>query len=326
MSLIEKKQAEVEILLRDVRSIQEEINQILEMTKKVSEKMAEIGNNVIKAAPNIGNLAKIIAKGTKFKGASKEIGAVAGLITEQVGRGLAKAGEWYAERKQRKLNEKMLSKKQEIAKEKKASIERLLPKITSDKEKIANFCKMEINGNITDYEPNRLDSVFRSAKELFEGYFILNHCKEISEYMLAEFEAWLRGEHESDKEYLDSSIVYLSSVGNLVSWSSLPTSNAGFSIFDKLTIGSGLLLKDKDIVEYSSSFEEVSNISKWLISNKTKAYLLPFSSKAKKFKECFSLISDSEVIRTKIFERKKRRIIYSLIFVVLAALSYWIFF
>ena len=74
MTIIEKKQQEIDSLIKDVKKIQHDIDEILQQTKQVSEKISEIGNNFINAAPALGQLAKIITATTRFKGNAQIVG------------------------------------------------------------------------------------------------------------------------------------------------------------------------------------------------------------------------------------------------------------
>ena len=320
MSLVQRKQAEIDALMVDVRKIQTEIEEILAMTTKVSEKIAEIGSNVRKTAPALGQLAKIIASGTKYKKASKDIGNLITAGAEIAGDLIDKAGQWYAERKRRKANEKMMPKKQEIARAKMDSLIRLLPKIEDSKDKAIKFLKHEAAQNINDYNDEaRLEIVTKDCKSSFESYFILQQCEVLGRFLKEEFTAWLDGKDESEFEMPESSAVYYACVGGLIEYSALPTQNLGYDLPTKLTLGANLLFCDKDINEYSPYFDEFNQLKWWLVGAKTKATFLPITKKAKLYSKFFdSRLAKSTIINYAISYRNSK---YKKIFIALALIG-----
>lgn len=325
MSIIQKKQDEIDALLLDIKKVQDEINAILEKAKPISEKVAEIGNNISKAAPAVGNMIKFVLKQTKFKKSANFYGDLTEKSLEMGSIVVNKFGEWYAERKKRKANEKMLPKKKELASAKIDSLKRLLPKIDNDIVKIEYYCQKEVAQLLVDYDVQRLNIITKGAKELFESFFILYNCQKVSNFLLDEFNAWLNDKHESETELPDTSVVYLSTVNYLVKWSIIPSSNEGLKIINNLSIGSSLLLNDNEINQYAQNFEEVNKLGKWLVNNKTKTLLLPFTNNSKRFKSIFDIFASSIIIKnTKNAIIKKRLILLSLL-AVIGIICYLIF-
>ena len=326
MTIIEKKQQEIDSLIKDVKKIQHDIDEILQQTKQVSEKISEIGNNFINAAPALGQLAKIITATTRFKGNAQIVGQLTSVGSEYLGKGIEKFGNWFAERKKRKLNEKMLPKKQEIANLKKNTIENMIPKIEKDLIKIDGFIQKEISLSIIEIDSEkRWQVVNKGVKELFESYFILTNSLSVCNFLIDEFNAWLNGENESQSELKTSEEVYLTCVNSLVVWSNFPSSNPSFAIPKHYNIGINLLLFDNDIMPYSSQFEEIHNFSNMILTTQNKTFLLPFSKKANEYNKFAKRVLNSEILIEIKKNRKKKFLKKLLIFVFITGLTLLIY-
>lgn len=260
MDIIQKKQEQINILLKDALDIQSQTQEIALLAGKVSEKFEDIGNIVQKSSKAVAYFAKQIAKKSKYRGISKDVGNITESGVQLIGVGIKAFGGWWGERKKRKSNEKLLPKKQELARSKLEVIQRLIPRIEKDKDSVIKFCRSEASTFIDFNEKNRYDLVINSTKEIFEAYFIFEQSELMCRYLLDEFNAWLKGDHQSSSEMLDATQIYYSCVENLIYWSALPMKKLGFGLPDKLSIGGSLLIADPQISEYSIAFDSISEL------------------------------------------------------------------
>ncbi|MFA6090112.1 MAG: hypothetical protein WC755_09725 [Candidatus Woesearchaeota archaeon] len=317
MNNIERNQEQIDALLKEALDFKGQVMEIAYLSEKVSEKFEHIGNIIHKSSKSVGKFAKNIAKGTRLKGMSKEVGQIAEVGTQIIAEGIKSVGAWYTDRKERKILEKLLPQKQEIARAKLDTIIRLLPKIEKGKKSIISLCKNEASTMIDYNDKQRHGFVSKSASDIFEAYFNFEQTEQMCKFLLAEFRAWLKGEHQSDEELKQASIIYLECVNDLIKWSQLPKSKPGFDLPSKLSIGGYLLLADKQITEYSYSFNEVSELAAATANKRILSAFLPFGAKVKEFKKFYSEYLKNSESLTLIIKKKRTMIFWFTVSLIL---------
>lgn len=327
MTLIEKKQEEINKIVEDALRIQNDIMAILNETHKISDKIAEIGDNFIKAAPALSSIAKMATSTTKHKGKSELVGGVAEIGVAVIGKGIQAFGDWYAERKKNKLNQQMMPKKQEIARAKKDFLVNSIPKIEKDINKLSSFISVDINLNIIDFDSDsRWEIVNKDVKVLFEAYFVLNNCLNTINYLIEEFNAWLDGIDESDSELVDTSSIYAACVGAMVRWTKIPTNNPKYELKNHYNIGLNLLIFDKDISDYGYNYNSINNFAYWAGLTNVKAKLFPYSQESKDYISFIKRIDKYGTFQNEFNERRNKQIRRIIIYSIILGLIYYIFF
>lgn len=261
-NMIQKKQAQIEILLKDALDIQQQVEDISAMAEQVSEKFAEIGSNIQNSSKIVGKFAKSISKKSKYKNMSKDIGDITELGVNLLGKGVSKAGDWWADRKERKMLETLLPKKQELAKEKISAIQRIIPKIEKDKERVINFIKSEVILQIDFDETDRFDMLMDSSRQIFEAYYIFEQSDVMCKFLFEEFNAWLKGEHFSNYMMPEQDDIVYSCINNLASWSKFDRLEIDYKLPNNINIGNYLLLLDDDISEFTYENPELVDLMK----------------------------------------------------------------
>jgi hypothetical protein len=319
MDIAQKKQAEIEILLKDALDLQEEIKEIAKLAAQVSEKFEDIGNIIQKSSKTVGSVAKQLVKATKFKGSSKEAGQLAEFGVNVIGEGVKAVGSWFAKRKEKKELEKLLPKKQELARAKKEVILRLSSRIAKDKTKITRFCQSEVSTIMDANDKKRYLLVAEGASKIFEAYFIIDQVGQLCNYLLDEFDAWLVGEHQSQSELKDATLIYFECVYELIDWSNLPAKSSGFELSNRLSVGGYLLLTDNQICNYSYKFDEIILLADSITNKKLLSTILPFSSKANAFKKYFAEYLKISAPLSEILKRKYMKMFWSILILSLLA-------
>ena len=326
MDLVQQKQEKIKILLKDALDIQEQVQEIAMLAEQVSEKFENIGDAIQRSSKSAAYFAKNLIKSTQYKGMAKGVGQMTEASFQIIGEGVKAFGEWRAKRKEKKLLEKLLPKKQELASNKMATIENLIPRIIKDKESIIEFCKNEASTQINFHDQGRFDLVYNDTKKIFEAYFIFEQAELLCRYLLDEFAAWLAGKHQSESEMLEADQIYFACVGKLIDWSALPERRPGLALPRRITIGGTLLLGDPQISEYAVNFGDVRMLAESATNSKLLSAMLPFTSNAKGFRAFFNRYTAGSKPLATMFRKKRSRLIWSMVAVVLVLLvSFYIY-
>ncbi len=348
MDIVQKKQEEINELLKEALDIQEEVKSIVNIVQQISEKFEIIGDNLTNSFKTVGTMvnskaAKEISaymiQNSKYQSnaiitnATVDIGleAAGTLISsfgEMIGSTVSGIGNWFAARKEKKALAKLLEKKQELANEKQNKIKSFVPKIINKKNRVIELLKIDASVVINFEDKQRHSYIYKNCKGLFESYFIFENTELICYYLLDEFNAWLSGKHQSDNVMLKSSDIYLGCVNNLIEFSNLPMNSSKYVLPEDISIGANMLLTDMQISEFSKELDDVNLLSAKLANTKLLSTFFPFSTKAKRFKKYYKLhLSSSEQI--KVYLKRKKMYIYftvSLIVLIISFLYYFLFF
>lgn len=345
MDIAQKKQAEIEICLKDALDLQAEVKEIVRLASQVSQKYVEIGNILQESSNAVGKVAKEIAKVTKFKNSSDAAGMIAEGAVLVAAEGLKKLGQWNADRKEKKALEILLVKKQELANAKKEGIIRLLPRIEKNVNSIVGFCKYEASTIIDFKDTRRFELASGGVETIFQTYFISKQSELLCNYLLDEFDAWINGEHESKSTMKKAGSIYRKCVNDLVSWSQLPQTTSLINLPNELTIGGYLLLVHPRISKYAFSNKTIAllenAIADKVISLDDKPKDSPVNSEVNVIAEFYSEhLKNSETLSNLIAEKreiiaeekreslrkKKRNITWIIVSVIVSAILVYFFY
>lgn len=205
--------------------IEQDMAEIAQMAATVSDKFNGLGEN-------IQNFAAIAGFGRKGHAAAHIIGGAVKIL-----------GDVYAELKKEDALKKLLPKKVEIAEAKAGVIQNYRQLLESQKEKYHSLLHEQIT--IEFKEENRLEYqelYAESAQNSYSIYVRSLYIIEICNYMMAEFDAWKMGKHESGLPKPDKAIVLEEVVAMITTPESLCDPNN-----TKLTGGIYLLSKNEPL-------------------------------------------------------------------------------
>ncbi len=328
MNNVEKNQEQIDQALKDALTLQKELSEINRMAAKVSDKFTEIGSNIKRSSKELNKLTKTIAGFTKYKKDAEIIGDLTEIGLDAIGTITDKMGSWFAERKKNKKLNELLPYKKKLASEKIDFLNTTLPKISKDKYKMIRICKNDAP-TILDYnDTNRLELVKEGLHNGFEAYFILENLERVCIFMKAEFNAWLQEKHQSNLISPNAKITFRNCVKQLVEWSKLPENKIDYSLITSLSVGSILLLTNKEIQDVAILDSKVKLLSNNLAYLNIKASLMPFNTNANEFKELSNkILSDSELVSNKIRVKKGKLLRNTiLIIIIIIIILFFIFY
>lgn len=184
MSSAQEQQLEsLEEMLAEIRKDVEEATLI---ASKVSDKFNEVSKS-------IQDLSTTISKAFKDEGKAALAGAAVfatGLAVKLIGKAVSSINKEYE-------LVKLLPKKQELARNKRDIIKNHLANLENREPKILILLEKELGReiNLSDSEIQRKNSLSIS----FEIYTLSLHLKNVCYFLLAEFDAWDKCEHDSDQ-------------------------------------------------------------------------------------------------------------------------------
>lgn len=170
--------------------IEKDMAEIAQMAAAVSDKFNGIGEN-------IQNFASIPGFGRKGMAAATIIGGAVKLF-----------GGLYADMKKEDALHKLLPKKVEIAESKTVTVQTFRQMLEAKREQLRSLLQREIAVEFN--EKSRVEYQETKGKACQNSYSLYvrsMHIVQICNYMLAEFEAWKNGKHESGKTKPDKAVV-----------------------------------------------------------------------------------------------------------------------
>lgn len=170
--------------------IEQDMAEIAQMAATVSEKFSGIGENIL-------DFAAIAGFGKKGLTAATIIGGAVTIL-----------GDFYAKYKKEEALIRLLPKKVEIAEAKTAVIQDYKQILESQRENYKSLLHQQITVEFT--EENRVEYQELHSESIHNAYSIYvrsMHIVEICNYMMAEFDAWKIGVHESGLSKPDKAVV-----------------------------------------------------------------------------------------------------------------------
>ena len=275
MSIEHKKQQEIQLLLKDAFEIKKQMQAILEQTALVSEKFSQVGDGIVNLSKNISKISEQFGK----SGSSITAGA------EIIGKAIKFGGQFWAKHKENKLKKEMLPKKQAIANAKIGVIKKLRERVLKEHAQIEIYFKQESKkiSDVTNEEKYKL--LEKGLKELLDTYFIFKHLLYMSDFFLAEFEAWLANLHESKAVLLPATEIYKKCVHELIENSSFPKND---DLHKKVSLGTLQLLSNEKTKNYALQFPSVTEYCELMSQKRVKSIFLFFTKKSREFNQFYT--------------------------------------
>lgn len=179
--------------LKDIEQvITSQLNELGEKIDSSFSKAAEVVTNITDAACAIGG-------GVLSSKAKKNI-QMAGTLASSAIKGVGNAYNAY---KYNKALDALLVQKQEIARTKKGAIEKIMPKIDHISEK---YYKVLNNFISRDYDLSKVHEksyakfLYNNIDKALSLVRTVTYDSEIAKFILADYDAWLRGEQQSNRD------------------------------------------------------------------------------------------------------------------------------
>lgn len=221
----EQSQALYENFNSQLSVIEQDMAEIAQMAATVSDKFNGLGEN-------IQNFAAMARLGRKGHAAAHIIGGAVKFL-----------GDVYAELKKEDALKKLLPKKVEIAEAKAGAIQNYRGILESQKEKYQSLLNQEIAVEFTEETRTEYQELHAEAAQNSYSIYVRSlYILEICQYMLAEFDAWKMGMHESGSTKPDKAVVLEEVVAMITTPESLCDPNN-----TKLTGGIYLLSKNEPL-------------------------------------------------------------------------------
>lgn len=308
--LIIKKQKEIEATLKEAYKIQEEVEEISKLVLNIAENYKQTGDGFKKSSKDFGNYTTSIFKYYK-KDNAEIIGQTVELGLDLLGNSINIFSKIYYSVKLGLMKKKFLPLKKQIAKEKKDNLERLYNNIIKNKNEIFyQTCKNEAK-NIPNFNDlQNIEEVKKSFYLIFECYFIYRHLDSVCSYFLAEFYAWLKGKNESKKTLETADVIYENCIKELIGWSNFPNKNDFEYIENNISIGTILLLTEKNIFKHAKNCREVNELSYFIAKKRVNVFFCFNFSKYKNFNLFYkNILKQSKFIKKYIIILFSKRII-----------------
>jgi len=103
MDLVQKKQEQIQLLLKEAFELQEQMNEITDMVFQVSERFENIAKNIKNNSETVGKVAKNIVKLTKYSKYAGPAGFLASTGANLLSSGVSSIGKWFSDKKEKKL-------------------------------------------------------------------------------------------------------------------------------------------------------------------------------------------------------------------------------
>ena len=285
MNIELKKQQEFKLLLKDAFEIKKEFDAILEQTAEVSKKISLIGDGIVNLSKNISEISKQFGKENDsiIKGA------------EILGSVIKFSANFWAKQKERKLKKAMLPKKQAIAQAKIEIIRKLRIRIIKEHTLLEQYVIEEAKKVSDLNNEKKYEILQKGLAELLDTYFIFKHLLSISDFFIAEFEAWLNNFHESKSVFVPATEIYKECVNKLIENSEFPTQD---DFQKKISFGTVLLLSDEKTRNYAIQFQSITEYCDFISKKRIKSIFLFFTKKAKEFNHFYKkFLKSNDYIR-----------------------------
>jgi formylglycine-generating enzyme required for sulfatase activity len=310
--------------LAEVRKIDRQLDEILELTAKYSEKVSSVGNKLIETSSALGAGAVVAAqeigkhKGARAGGQALKAGGAAAGALALVGLGVKKASEMYNEYKQKKLRREAMEKKKEIAEKKNSFVERQIPKLEKSAAKVQHTLKQDSSQTFDIEDWDRYHGLVESIGNHAEGYVKAVLALQKARFLHSEFQAWLQGNWESDWDLPKESEILRLKVQDTLESSKVPTNCGKYEIPAQLSAGTLYLMSNKSSHDQARRLDpQFRELTKEVTRARARAKIWPFGEK----KEYFNKFYDEFLQYESHFERRSRSRITAYIIALMCALG-----
>ena len=280
----QKKQEQIQLLLKDAFEIKNQIEKLYEQTADVSQKISELGGSITKISTGIKSVAKSLGK---YGGYVAVAGAVLGETIKIVGK-------FWEKNKNKKIANQMLPKKQEIAKAKLSIVTKNQERISQHLQKIEQYIKQESDIKLDFKNINKYDILSQGYNHLIETYFTFKHLLYVLDFFSQEFNAWLTGMHQSNAKLLTTSEIYKEAINELIKYNNFPKTN----IYKKLTLGSCFIISNSEKSKYGYLNKEAIDYFDYLSRKRINSQLFPFNQENRDFNFLYAnYLKENEYIK-----------------------------
>lgn len=187
--MISTQEQQLEALNETLLEIQNDVKDATEMASKISEKFKVVSNEIKGLSSSFSNS---VTKAFK----DKNKGFIAGAAVYATGMAVNLIGGAVSSIKKEYELQKLLPKKQELARNKKDIIKNHLVNLENREPKLLLLLEKELKK-----EYNLFDSEIKSKTNLsitFEIFSLSMHIKSVCIFIISEFDAWEKNEHNSE--------------------------------------------------------------------------------------------------------------------------------
>ena len=310
--------------LAEVRKINRQLDEILELTAEYSKKVSSVGNKLIETSSALGAGAVVAAqeigkhKGARAGGQALKAGGSSAGALALVGLGVKKASEMYNEYKQKKLRREAMEKKKEIAEKKDSFVERQIPRLEKSAQRVQRGLKQDSSQTYDSEDWDRYHGLVESIGNQAEAYVTAVLALQKARFLHSEFQAWLQGNWESDWDLPKESEVLRLKVEDTLESSKVPTNCGRYEIPAHLSAGTLYLMSNKSSHDQARRLDpQFRELTKEVTRARARAKIWPFGEK----KEFFNKFYDEFLQYEPHFAKRSRRRISAYILALVCALG-----